>query len=43
MTYLLARPALRKALKEKEPTPYEKGLLDRLRANVGAKPAGALQ
>jgi squalene-hopene/tetraprenyl-beta-curcumene cyclase len=43
MTYLLARPALRKALKEKEPTAYEKGLLDRLRANVGAKPAGALQ
>jgi squalene-hopene/tetraprenyl-beta-curcumene cyclase len=43
MTYLLARPALRKALKEKEPTAYEKGLLDRLRSNVGAKPAGALQ
>ena len=43
MTYLLARPALRKALKEKDPTIYEKGLLDRLRANVGAKPAGALQ
>jgi squalene-hopene/tetraprenyl-beta-curcumene cyclase len=43
MTYLLARPALRKALKEKEPTVYEKGLLDRLRANVGAKPAGPLQ
>jgi squalene-hopene/tetraprenyl-beta-curcumene cyclase len=43
MTYLLARPALRQALKEKEPTIYEKGLLDRLRANVGAKPAGPLQ
>jgi squalene-hopene/tetraprenyl-beta-curcumene cyclase len=43
MTYLLARPALRKVLKETEPTIYEKGLLDRLRANVGAKPAGALQ
>src|SRR5262245_63980464 len=43
MTYLLARPALRKALNEKAPTMYEKGLLDRLRANVGAKPAGALQ
>ena len=43
MTYLLARPALRKALKEKEPTVYEKGLLDRLRSNVGEKPAGALQ
>ena len=43
MTYLLARPVLRKALNEKAPTIYEKGLLDRLRANVGAKPAGALQ
>ena len=43
MTYLLARPVLRKALKEHAPTMYEKGLLDRLRANVGAKPAGALQ
>ena len=43
MTYLLARPALRRALKESEPTMYERGLLDRLRANVGAKPAGALQ
>ena len=43
MTYLLARPALRKALKERELTIYEKVLLDRLRANVGAKPAGALQ
>jgi squalene-hopene/tetraprenyl-beta-curcumene cyclase len=43
MTYLLARPVLRKALNEKEPTLYEKGLLDRLRANVGNKPAGALQ
>jgi squalene-hopene/tetraprenyl-beta-curcumene cyclase len=43
MTYLLARPALRRALKEKEPTIYERGLLDRLRSNVGAKPPGALQ
>jgi len=43
MTYLLARPVLRQALHEKEATVYEKGLLDRLRANVGAKPAGALQ
>jgi len=43
MTYLLARPALRRALKESEPTIYETGLLDRLRANVGNKPAGALQ
>jgi len=43
MTYLLARPALRKRLKESQPTMYEVGLLDRLRAKVGEKPAGALQ
>ena len=43
MTYLLARPALRRALKEEQPTAYERGLLDRLRSNVGAKPPGALQ
>jgi squalene-hopene/tetraprenyl-beta-curcumene cyclase len=43
MTYLLARPALRRALKETQPTTYEVGLLDRLRAKVGEKPAGALQ
>jgi len=43
MPYLLARPALRRKLKESEPTVYERGLMDRLRANVGAKPAGALQ
>ena len=43
MTYLLARPALRRVLKEDQPTAYERGLLDRLRANVGAKPPGALQ
>jgi squalene-hopene/tetraprenyl-beta-curcumene cyclase len=43
MTYLLARPALRQRLKESQPTMYEVGLLDRLRAKVGEKPAGALQ
>jgi squalene-hopene/tetraprenyl-beta-curcumene cyclase len=43
MTYLMARPALRRALGQKQPTPYERGLLDRLRSNVGAKPPGALQ
>ena len=43
MTYLLARPALRKRLKDNQPTMYEVGLLDRLRAKVGEKPAGALQ
>src|SRR5260370_23307427 len=34
MTYLLGRPALRKALGELEPTEYEKGLLDGLRARA---------
>lgn len=34
MTYLLARPALRKALGEVQPTQYEKDLLDGLRARV---------
>jgi squalene-hopene/tetraprenyl-beta-curcumene cyclase len=43
MTYLLARPALRRVLKESQPTMYEVGLLDRLRAKVGEKPAGGLQ
>ena len=43
MPYLLARPALRRLLKETQPTMYETGLLDRLRSNAGAKPAGVLQ
>ena len=43
MTYLLARPALRRRLKETQPTTYEVGLLDRLRTKVGEKPAGGLQ
>jgi squalene-hopene/tetraprenyl-beta-curcumene cyclase len=43
MTYLLARPALRGRLKESQPTMYETGLLDRLRAKVGEKPTGPLQ
>jgi hypothetical protein len=43
MPYLIARPALRRLLKEPQPTMYETGLLDRLRSNAGAKPAGALQ
>lgn len=37
MTYLLARPALRRALGEKEPTQYETGLMDALRARVDKK------
>jgi squalene-hopene/tetraprenyl-beta-curcumene cyclase len=43
LTYLLARPALRRLLHEKEPTVYETGLMNRLRANAGAKPPGTLQ
>jgi hypothetical protein len=43
MTYLLARPALRRVLKESQPTMYEVGLLNRLRTKVGEKPAGNLQ
>jgi hypothetical protein len=43
MPYLLARPALRRLLHEPQPTMYETGLLNRLRANAGAKPAGGLQ
>lgn len=43
LTYLLARPALRRFLGEKQPTAYETGLLDRLRAKAGAKPPGILQ
>jgi len=42
MTYLLARPVLRRALHEAEPTEFETGLLNRLRTKM-AKPAeGAL-
>jgi len=42
MTYLLARPVLRRALHETAPTAFETGLLDRLRTKM-AKPAeGAL-
>ena len=43
MTYLMARPVLRRALKEPEPTEFERGLMARLRTNVGEKPKGALQ
>src|SRR5215470_1795956 len=38
VTYLLARPALRRALGEGEPTTYETGLADALRARVEASP-----
>jgi squalene-hopene/tetraprenyl-beta-curcumene cyclase len=43
MTYLLARPALRQRLGEAQPTAFERGLLDRLRSNLGHKPEGYLQ
>lgn len=43
MTYLMARPVLRRALKEAGPTEFERGLMARLRTNVGDKPKGALQ
>ena len=34
VTYLLVRPALRRELGEKEPTPFETGLKDALRARI---------
>jgi squalene-hopene/tetraprenyl-beta-curcumene cyclase len=43
LPYLLARPALRRVLGETQPTLYETGLLNRLRAKAGAKPPGPLQ
>src|SRR5438128_1963561 len=42
-TYLLARPALRRVLDEPEPTPYETGLVDGLRARVGSGLEDALK
>jgi squalene-hopene/tetraprenyl-beta-curcumene cyclase len=42
LTYLLARPALRRALGEKEPTSYERGLQDGLRARLEKKTASEL-
>jgi len=42
MTYLLARPLLRRALHETEPTKFEAGLLDRLRTKMGKPQEGAL-
>jgi hypothetical protein len=42
VTYLLARPALRRALGEAEPTSYERGLLDGLRARLEKKTASEL-
>ena len=43
MTYLLARPALGRRLGRSQPTSFETGLLDRLRADVGDKPESYLQ
>lgn len=42
LTYLLVRPHLRRALGESEPTAYERGLLDGLRARVEKKTASDL-
>ncbi len=42
MTYLLARPALRRALGETQPATYEEGLLSGLRARVAATEAKEL-
>jgi squalene-hopene/tetraprenyl-beta-curcumene cyclase len=42
-TYLLARPALRRVLGEVEPTIYETGLVDGLRARVGFSLENALK
>ena len=39
MTYLLARPALRRALGEKQPTQYETGLIEGLRSRVDSRTA----
>jgi squalene-hopene/tetraprenyl-beta-curcumene cyclase len=41
LPYLLARPALRKALGEKEPTPYETALLDSMQSRIEKKGKGA--
>ena len=43
VTYLLARPALRKALGENTPTVYETGLLASLRSRVDQKEPAAAQ
>src|ERR1700736_4168378 len=42
MTYLFVRPALRRALGESRPTPYETGLLNALRARIDKKEAKEL-
>jgi squalene-hopene/tetraprenyl-beta-curcumene cyclase len=42
MTYLLARPALRRALHEAGPTPFEIGYLNRLKTKMGKPVEGAL-
>ena len=43
LPYLVARPALRRLLKEADATIYERGLRDRLASHAGEKPKGALQ
>jgi len=41
MTYLLARPVLRRALHEAQPTKFETGYLDRLRTKMDKPAEGA--
>src|SRR5215510_1250047 len=43
LPYLIARPALRKLLKEGDATIYERGLRDRLASHAGEKPKAPLQ
>ena len=43
LPYLIARPALRRLLKEGDATIYEQGLSDRLASHAGEKPKAALQ
>ena len=43
LPYLIARPALRRLLKDGDATIYERGLRDRLASHAGEKPKGGLQ
>ncbi len=43
MTYMLARPALRKVLGEKQPTQWETAILKKMATDAGKEPAGQLR
>jgi squalene-hopene/tetraprenyl-beta-curcumene cyclase len=43
MSYLLARPALRRLLDEKQPTKWETSILHKMAASAGKEPAGQLR